>query len=492
MKPAGDIDSRSIFFSGALVFAVVFGSGCRRDSPEEFMVVTQTPLVVPGDFKPADLLDERYPPGSRVVIVRPKSNQFNPLVLSPKLHAAGGPVVGPAGDRVLFVGKATADAAWQIYESPVTRGAPVARTALPQGAMGPVYLPDDRVAFSAPVPKPGQELAGPGLPELYAQGTGEERPARLTFGLAGAMEATVLRDGRILFVSGGSAYAPVTNQGLFTINTDGTEISAFAAQHDGRARIRRPRETTDGKVLFLSSELESRGWDSQLEQVLTARPFSSRAVFPSAVGARYRSAEPGSDGEVLVTTTGGGEDATYGVYALSSNTTNQSSIELIFDDPQWHEIEVAVRRPGPMPMGRLSTVDESMSTGLLLCLDANDIGETSGHEGTVATTVRFLRPSSEGALEWLGEFPLQADGSFLAEVPANTLLGLETLDETGRVVSRLPPTLWVRPGENRSCVGCHEPHNLCPENRRPLAVKQPPFKLEPADRGLAGQTMETR
>jgi hypothetical protein len=132
-------------------------------------------------------------------------------------------------------------------------------------------------------------------------------------------------------------------------------------------------------------------------------------------------------------------------------------------------------------MGRLSTMDEGMPTGQLLCLDANNRTNPRA-AGANATSVRFLSPSPEGVLEWLGELPLQADGSFLAEVPANTLLGLETLDETGRVVSRLPPTFWVRPGENRSCIGCHEPHNSCPENRRPLAVKQPAFKLDPSPR----------
>jgi hypothetical protein len=30
--------------------------------------------------------------------------------------------------------------------------------------------------------------------------------------------------------------------------------------------------------------------------------------------------------------------------------------------------------------------------------------------------------------------------------------------------------IWVRPAENRTCVGCHEPHNRAPHNHRPLAV----------------------
>jgi hypothetical protein len=40
-------------------------------------------------------------------------------------------------------------------------------------------------------------------------------------------------------------------------------------------------------------------------------------------------------------------------------------------------------------------------------------------------------------------------------------------------------------------VGCHEPHGTCPDNRRPLAVKQPAIKLEQSATALA-QTLEPR
>ena len=65
------------------------------------------------------------------------------------------------------------------------------------------------------------------------------------------------------------------------------------------------------------------------------------------------------------------------------------------------------------------------------------------------------------------------DGSFLAEVPADMPIGFETLDENGRVLRHEAPMIWVRPAENRSCIGCHEPHNRAPHNHRPLAVNAP-------------------
>jgi hypothetical protein len=391
----------------------------------------------------------------------------------------------------MFVARPTADDAWQVYESPLARSKPVARTTMPGGAMGPVYLPDGRFAFSSPVPRLGQDLAGPEYPELYAQHAGDEKAVQLTFGLAGASDATILADGRILFVSGGSAFAAVTNQALFTINSDGTELTAYGGQHDGAARVRHPRETRDGRVLFLSSELESIGGEGQVEQVLTGRPFSSRSAFPGVAGSRVRSVEPASAELVLVTAPSTAEVQSYAVFALVPGRGSPGLGEPWFDDPLWDDIEAVVARPGPRPMGRLSTVDENVATGLVLCLDANETGASTVDEHARASRVRFLTPTSRGTVEFLGEVPLESDGSFLVEVPANTLLGLEALDDSGRVVRRLPPTFWVRPGENRACVGCHEPHGTCPDNRRPLAVKQPAIKLEQSATALA-QTLEPR
>jgi hypothetical protein len=89
----------------------------------------------------------------------------------------------------------------------------------------------------------------------------------------------------------------------------------------------------------------------------------------------------------------------------------------------------------------------------------------------------LLARGDTGGAQILGEAAVQADGSFLVDVPSNRALGFETVDAHGQVIHRLPPLLWLRPGENRACVGCHEPHNQSPENIRPLAVKLPPVPI---------------
>jgi hypothetical protein len=96
-----------------------------------------------------------------------------------------------------------------------------------------------------------------------------------------------------------------------------------------------------------------------------------------------------------------------------------------------------------------------------------------------------LAQASPGNISSLGEVPVQADGSFLAEVPADVPIGFETLDENGRVLRHEAPMIWVRPAENRSCIGCHEPHNRSPQNHRPLAVSVPITSLGLKNAGLA-------
>jgi len=130
-------------------------------------------------------------------------------------------------------------------------------------------------------------------------------------------------------------------------------------------------------------------------------------------------------------------------------------------------------------MGRISNVDLSHNTGQILCLDANDSSYSAGEHQHAprAARIRVFTESPSANHCVLGEVAVQADGSFMAEVPADIPIGFEALDEHGQVLRREPAMIWVRPGENRSCIGCHEPHNHSPRNLRPLAVRTPVPKL---------------
>ena len=55
----------------------------------------------------------------------------------------------------------------------------------------------------------------------------------------------------------------------------------------------------------------------------------------------------------------------------------------------------------------------------------------------------------------LGSVPLAPDGSFSIEVPADVPLALQAVDAEGRSELNEMSWIYVRPGEQRSCIGCH-------------------------------------
>ena len=57
----------------------------------------------------------------------------------------------------------------------------------------------------------------------------------------------------------------------------------------------------------------------------------------------------------------------------------------------------------------------------------------------------------------LGYAPVEPDGSFKLLVPADTPLGLAILDTKGRALQTHLNWIQVRPGERRTCDGCHSP-----------------------------------
>jgi len=457
----------------AASLVLLFGAGCRKPVPPTgALILTQSPATAT-TASATDILDLRYPPGSRVVLMEAPLGSGRVQVLSEGLAAAGDPVISYDGQRVFFAGKAGATGDWQIYQEDLAGGRPQMLTAMPGGAMSPALLPNGSLIFASPVPKIGGPNYSQPPSALYVQSPGGQ-PRQLTFSSRSITEPTMLADGRILFVStqppesSNSASGPA----LFTVNNDGTEITAFAGPEDPASAIQRPRLFADGRVVFLVSKSGS----SSAEFVRTARPFQSRAPLFPGVTARVSSVQPAGNGDLLVCAENtSGAKISLALFRVSSTATALGAPLLA--NPAWNDYEAVEVSPHHQPMGRLSTMDLTKSTGKILCLNANFSGDPADGTMPAATHIRVLAQTSPGNISALGEVPVQADGSFLAEVPADMPIGFEALDENDRVLRREAPMIWVRPAENRSCIGCHEPHNRAPHNHRPLAVNAPPLCL---------------
>jgi len=123
--------------------------------------------------------------------------------------------------------------------------------------------------------------------------------------------------------------------------------------------------------------------------------------------------------------------------------------------------EAAVRRSG-----RLVRLIEGMPVVGRHSTQTNPWPVWKNHGGTIARV--------------LGTLPLAADGSFYVEVPADRLLHFQVLDSDRRVVGNQLTWIYARPGETRSCAGCHERPDTTPRLAvRPLAQRRAPIPLLP-------------
>jgi len=79
----------------------------------------------------------------------------------------------------------------------------------------------------------------------------------------------------------------------------------------------------------------------------------------------------------------------------------------------------------------------------------------------------------------LGTVKVEKDGSVMFRIPANTTISLQPLDKDGRALQLFRSWLVAMPGEELSCIGCHEPPTEPPVTSRTLASGKAPQPITP-------------
>ena len=79
----------------------------------------------------------------------------------------------------------------------------------------------------------------------------------------------------------------------------------------------------------------------------------------------------------------------------------------------------------------------------------------------------------------LGEAPVFEDGSASFKIPANTPVVVQPLDANGAAVQTMRSWFVGMPGENESCIGCHETQNDVSPTQTTIARNTPPCDLTP-------------
>ena len=85
----------------------------------------------------------------------------------------------------------------------------------------------------------------------------------------------------------------------------------------------------------------------------------------------------------------------------------------------------------------------------------------------------------------LGTVPVEKDGSAHFIAPARKPLYFQAVDESGRAVQSMRSEVYLQPGENRGCVGCHEQAQTTADNiqKNRIAFLRPASQITPGPAG---------
>ncbi len=458
-----------------------------------------------------------YRPGRNLVVLRPPrpDGRVTPLTRFDDGYVAE-PEVAPDGSHVLFCRRGEDDPWWQIYRINVDGTGLTQLTRGPYHHVGPTYLPDGRIVLAASRSGIRDEYHGYPCTVLCTMNADGSNLRPLATNIGRDNEPAILPDGRIVFSRLEVFYSRnKTELTLHAIHADGTQdVVLYGPERrvfwrnldhgprtpaDGQEaplthrvlRMTQPQPMPDGRHVVVSTQggLALVGLGRGAERLICG-DFKQWA---------YTTPFPLADGTILCAACkkeAEREKINLGLYLLDPATGKRT---LVFDDPARADFE-----PRPIlarPRGRLQP-DQTVAggySGRFLCSTVFATQEAEvpvrGRLVRLVEGVPVVARHSTQTNDWpvwknhggtfarvLGTAPLAADGSFYVRAPADRLLHFQVLDSDRRVVGNQRTWIYPRPGERKSCVGCHENPHTTTRGNDPLASHSPPLDFLPDGR----------
>lgn len=464
------------------------------------VVLTQLPRATEAERagpRANGMLRADYGDRGRLVLLQP---DLSIRVMTEDFHSACDPSVSFDGTRLLFAAKRNASDPWHIFEMGAD-GSGVRRvTNGPEDHRSPGYQPTFYTIVS---PKPWYQLTyvqtekdalnemGTGADtNLYSCKVDGSAARRLTHNLSSDMDPHIMPNGRLLLASWQRANlgrGPAGRIRLFGVNTDGADYAAFCGDRGERIK-HMPCATTQGLVVFVEGDRVP--WDGAgtLGCVPIRRPLQDYRPITGKNDGLFHSPSPLPDGHLLVSRRSQNGQDTHGLFKLNPKNGQR---QLIFDSPEYHEIQAKMIVQRPEPDGRSSVVTEEDPHGKLYCLNVNisNFKDKSWWPKGIAKRLRVLegiaptqatakgnRLTQLAQRRILGEIDLSQDGSFNITVPGSVPVELQILDARGMALQSCA-WIWAKNHEPRGCIGCHEDGELTPENLFVDAVKRKSTEL---------------
>jgi hypothetical protein len=426
-------------------------SPSREQAPLADIIVTAAPV-----YEPLAALrgQERFPKGAQLLLVH--GGKAEPLV--PGFAASADANVSFDGKSVLFAGKQAASDPWQIWELTLANRSLRKLIAGPGDAILPFYLPAGRLVYALRAPQDFQlEVAGKDASSLLApiDADAGSTVVPLSYMPGSAIPADVLLDGRILFEAGfplGSGSTPE----LYLVYSDGSGVESYRCDH-GAARWG-GKQLASGDVVFTHGASLARFTSPVAHEVSIAAPHAEYAggIAETASGAWLVSARPAVGTHYAL-------KLWQPASAANSAALQQTLLAISGKDL----VEPAVVAPRTRPKRHPSGLHD-WSYANMLALDARM--SRSGDLKLTPASVRLETQDAAGRTVVTGTAPVEADGSFFVQTPADKPIRFALLDQKGAVVRQEHGWFWIRSGEQRICVGCHTGPERASENHVPAVL----------------------
>jgi len=490
-----------VFIKGGNAIPNVLNTVQQADNWRQTYVVT--------DSGPA------YRPGRNLYVLRPPRPDG---MATPLTRFADGYVAEPEvswdGRQVVFSHRGEDDPWWHLYRVNVDGTELTQLTHGPYHAVGPAFLPDGRILFSSSRSGIRDEYHGYPCTALYVMNADGSDAQPLATNIGRDNEPAIMPDGRIVFSRLEVFYSRnKTEVTLHAAHPDGTldavlygperreywngqyrdgprgpgEVGNVALTHRV-LRITQPQPMPDGRNVIVATP-------GGLALVGTRRDTETIVTLDNAERA-YTTPFPLPNGRVLCASTlkeHDPEKVDLGLYVLDPAT---GSLELVYNDPATADFEPRpiMARPHPAPRPTRST--PGAYSGKFLCSSVFATQEADvpmrGRLVRLVEGVPVVGRHSTHTNPWpvwknhggtfarvLGTAPLAPDGSFYVEAPADRLLHFQVLDSDRRVIGNQLTWIYPRPGETKSCVGCHEHPHTTTRGNDPIAAHYRPLRFLP-------------
>ena len=427
----------------AAPFALVLVCGFTAEPaqrPAADILVTAAPV-----YEPLAALrgEERFPKGAQLLVIHANKPESKPEPLVTGFAATADANVSFDAKTVLFAGKKTADDPWQVWELALADHSLRKIVADANDAIRPLYLPGGRLVYAHRTEK------GYRLEAAQLDGTAVQV---LSYLPASAIPAYVLRDGRILFEAGFPLGSGATPE-LFLVYSDGSGVESYRCDH-GTARWG-GTQLASGDVVFTHGATLARFTSPLAHELPIVAP---RVEYAGAI-------EETDSGAWLVSVRIG--VGTH--YALKQWKPGAAALQTLLAQSGDEIVEPVLVAARTTPKRHPSGLHD-WSYANLLALDTRLSRE--GDLRVAPASVRLEMQDAQGRAVVTGTAPVEADGSFFVQTPADKPIRFALLNEKGAVLRQEHGWFWLRRGEQRYCTGCHTGPERSSENRLPTVLQR--------------------